>query len=140
MSTAFVTTRRVEFSDTDAAGIMHFAAFFRMMEQAEHELLRSVGLSVVGHDAAGAIGWPRVAAKCEFQAAAHFEDVLQIEVRIARLGEKSVTYAHRFTLNGHEIAAGELTAVCCRMSEGAPPQAMPIPPAFADKLRPFVSS
>ena len=45
MSTAFVTSRRVEFSDTDAAGIVHFVAFFRMMEQAEHELLRSVGLS-----------------------------------------------------------------------------------------------
>src|SRR4029078_7098971 len=96
MITAFVTTRRVEFSDTDAAGIMHFAAFFRMMEQAEHDLLRSVGLSVVSHDAAGTISWPRVSAKCDFRAAAKFEDVLQIEVRITRLGERSAAYAHRF--------------------------------------------
>src|SRR5262249_6705753 len=106
MATAFVTTRRVEFSDTDAAGIAHFAAFFRMMEQAEHELLRSVGLSVVSHDAEGALSWPRVSAKCDFSAAARFEDVLQIEVRIARLGAKSVTYAHRFSKDGQEIAAG----------------------------------
>ena len=55
MATAFVTSRRVEFSDTDAAGIMHFVAFFRMMEQAEHELLRSVGLSVVMHEPSGKI-------------------------------------------------------------------------------------
>src|SRR5881275_775439 len=100
MSTAFVTTRRVEFSDTDAAGIMHFAAFFRMMEQAEHELLRSVGLSVVEHDVEGTISWPRVSAKCDFAAAARFEDVLEIEVRVARLGERSVTYSHRFLHQG----------------------------------------
>jgi hypothetical protein len=43
MNAAFITTRRVEFSDTDAAGIAHFVAFFRWMEQAEHDLLRSVG-------------------------------------------------------------------------------------------------
>src|SRR5438876_10650892 len=96
MPTAFLTSRRVEFSDTDAAGIMHFAAFFRMMEQAEHDLLRSVGLSVVEHDLEGTLSWPRVSTKCDFSAAARFEDVLEIEVRVARLGERSVTYAHRF--------------------------------------------
>jgi 4-hydroxybenzoyl-CoA thioesterase/acyl-CoA thioester hydrolase len=140
MSTAFVTSRRVEFSDTDAAGIMHFAAFFRMMEQAEHDLLRSVSLSVVMHDAAGKISWPRVAAKCDFQAAARFEEVLQIEVRIARLGKRSITYSHRFLRDEQVLAIGEITAVCCRIREGALPKSMPIPAAMAKKLRAFVES
>jgi acyl-CoA thioester hydrolase len=139
MSTAFVTSRRVEFCDTDAAGIAHFAAFFRYMEQAEHDLLRSVGLSVVTHDAEGRVSWPRVAAKCEFKEAARFEDLLQIEVRIVRVGERSVTYAHRFLREGRELAMGEITAVCCRVSDAAPPQSLPIPPWFADKLQPFVA-
>lgn len=137
MSTAFVTSRRVEFSDTDAAGIMHFAAFFRLMEQAEHELLRSVGLSVVIHDAEGTLSWPRVAAKCDFQAAARFEDVLSIEVQITRLGQRSATYAHRFSRDGQLLATGEITAVCCRMHAGVP-QSLPIPPEIAERLRPFV--
>src|SRR5205809_4708491 len=115
MATVFSTTRRVEFSDTDAAGLMHFVAFFRMMEQAEHDLLRSVGLSVVMHDAAGKISWPRVAAKCDFQAAARFEEVLQIEVRIGRLGKRSVTYSHRFIRDGQVLAIGDVTSVCCRI-------------------------
>ena len=46
MPTPFHTSRFVEFSDTDMAGIMHFSAFFRYMEAAEHELLRSLGFSV----------------------------------------------------------------------------------------------
>src|SRR5262245_30303838 len=137
MSTAFVTTRRVEFSDTDAAGIVHFVAFFRMMEQAEHDLLRSVGLSVVGSDSNGTISWPRVSAKCEFEAAARFEDLLEIEVRISRLGNKSVTYAHRISRTGQPVAVGEITSVCCRLRDGQLPEPIPIPAWFAEKLRPF---
>lgn len=138
MSTAFVTTRRVEFSDTDAAGIMHFVAFFRMMEQAEHDLLRSVGLSVVMHDAEGKISWPRVNATCDFSSAARFEDVLEIEVRIARLGEKSVTYQHAFRRGEETIAKGKVTAVCCRIHELQSPEAMPIPAHITAKLCSFV--
>jgi acyl-CoA thioester hydrolase len=140
MATTFVTTRRVEFSDTDAAGIAHFAAFFRMMEQAEHDLLRSVGLSVVMHDASGKISWPRVTAKCDFQSAARFEDLLDIEVCITRLGKRSVTYSHRFTRSGEQLATGEITAVCCRIREAAPPKSIIIPPAIARKLKPFVAA
>jgi acyl-CoA thioester hydrolase len=139
MPTAFVTTRRVEFSDTDAAGIIHFVAFFRMMEQAEHDLLRSVGLSVISRDADGVLSWPRIAARCEFRSAARFEDVLQIEVRITRLGTTSITFTHRFTHGEREIATGEITTVCCRMHAGALPQSMPIPAAIAEKLRPFAA-
>jgi acyl-CoA thioester hydrolase len=46
MPEPYRTTRLVEFHDTDMAGIMHFASFFVYMESAEHELLRSMGLSV----------------------------------------------------------------------------------------------
>src|SRR5215831_6794970 len=46
MPEPFRTQRRVEFADTDMAGIVHFANFFRYMEAAEVEFLRSRGLSV----------------------------------------------------------------------------------------------
>ena len=38
--------RRVEFSETDLAGIVHFSNYFRYMEAAEHEFFRSLGLSI----------------------------------------------------------------------------------------------
>jgi acyl-CoA thioester hydrolase len=134
MTQPFHTTRRVEFVHTDAAGIIHFTALFEFMEQAEHELLRSRDLSVFMNDDEGIISWPRVAAKCEFQAAARFEDVLEIEVGIARLGEKSITYAFRFRSEGNDVASGELTAVCCRMTDQSTPQPIPIPQWFREKL------
>ena len=79
MPAAFTTTRCVEFADTDMAGIIHFTTFFRMMESAEHEFLRSLGTSVVDkhpEDGSGAIGWPRREAQCEFHSPAVFEDEL----------------------------------------------------------------
>jgi acyl-CoA thioester hydrolase len=143
MSTPFHTSRRVEFSDTDAAGIMHFSAFFRFMEQAEHDLLRSVGLSVVMDDdmtkaGDGRLSWPRVHSHCDFRAPAHYEDVVAIEVSITRLGTKSASYAFRFQLAGKELATGEITSVCCRIVAGKPPQAVAIPDWFRAKLIPFV--
>ena len=59
MAIEFSITRRVEFSETDLAGIMHFTNFYRWMEICEHEFLRSVGLSVDMEDENGRFGWPR---------------------------------------------------------------------------------
>jgi len=138
MGEPFKITRRVEFRDTDAAGIVHFSVFFTYMEQAEHELLRHLGLSVVWRDEQGVISWPRVSAQCDFHDAATFEEQLDIEVRVQRLGEKSVTYAFEFTRDRRPIASGQLTAVCCRMTPSRPPQSIPIPDWLLEKLSDLV--
>jgi acyl-CoA thioester hydrolase len=140
MPTPFITRRRVEFRDTDAAGIAHFSVFFNYMEEAEHELLRSVGTSVVFRDEEGPISWPRVNVSCDYRGALKFEDQFEIQVRIERLGTKSITYAFDFVKQGQAIGSGKITAVCCRIDEGLPPRSIAIPPAIADKLRPLVSA
>jgi len=125
----------VEFVETDAAGIAHFSAFFVYMEQAEHELLRHLGLGVFLRDDEGEISWPRVSATCDFREPARFEDEIQIEVTVERVGEKSVTYAHRLTCGERELARGRMTAVCCRVCHGHPPRPITIPPHVAAILR-----
>ncbi|MFN0019997.1 MAG: acyl-CoA thioesterase [Pirellulaceae bacterium] len=136
---AFRTTRRVEFSDTDAAGIAHFTAFFRYMEQAEHELLRSVGLSVFMQVDGEEITWPRVNSKCDFRSMAKFEELLEIAVSISRLGEKSITWSFQFAIGTRDVASGEITAVCCRVNPDGTLSSTLIPPIFATKLRPFLT-
>lgn len=140
MSQPFTIRRRVEFRDTDAAGIVHFSVFFNYMEAAEHELMRSLGTSVVTSDSEGMISWPRVAVACEYRGALKFEDEFEVQVSIERLGSKSVTYVFEFVKNGLEVARGRITAVCCRIEHGAPPKSMPIPAPIAEKLRPLVKS
>ena len=82
-TSAYSTSRRVEFCHTDAGGIMHFSGYFEMMEQAEHELLRDAGLSVVMHRDGKTLSWPRVSAKCDYTKPARFEDMLELSSKNA---------------------------------------------------------
>src|SRR5438045_1729651 len=126
MAELFRTQRRVEFADTDMAGIVHFANFFRYMETAEVEFLRSRGLSVALEWEGERLGFPRVAASCDYVKPARFEDVLDITVRIARLGTKSATYAFEFFKDGEIIARGQVSSVCCRVFEQGVIESIPI--------------
>jgi acyl-CoA thioester hydrolase len=140
MSNSFHTRRMVEFSDTDMAGIMHFSAYFRYMEAAEHELLRSFGLSVYSEIDGAVVSFPRVAASCNYTSPVRCENVLDIDVSVKRVGVKSVTYVFRFTHNGRDVATGEMTSVCCRVEHGKAPVSIPIPDDFAAKLRGMASA
>ena len=78
---AFISTRRVEFSDTDMAGIVHFSNFYRYMEQAEHTWFRSLGLKIIEKQAdQSVISWPRVSASCTFDAPSFYDDVLEVRL------------------------------------------------------------
>ena len=86
MTTTFITRRRVEFCETDLAGIVHFANFYRYMEQAEHEWFRSLGLKIHGTLPDGTVfGWPRVAASCSFRSPARYDDEIEVRVTVLRL-------------------------------------------------------
>ncbi len=131
----FQTSRLVEFHDTDMAGIMHFSAFFRYMEAAEHELLRNLGFSVYSEINGDVVSFPRVAASCEFHSPARCEDTLDIDVTVRRVGTKSVTYGFAFSQHGRDVAKGEMTSVCCRVPHGQAPVSIPLPDVIADELR-----
>ena len=144
----FVARRRVEFRDTDAAGIAHFSAFFVWMESAEHEFLRAVGVPLIeqGAPASGeveAVGggdsfsWPRVSASCDYVAAVRFGDELDIVVAIEQIGRTSVTWSHRFEHSGRSVARGRMVAVRCLLRPGQRPESVPIPPEVVARLEAF---
>lgn len=139
MAEPFRTTRLVEFHDTDMAGIMHFASFFHYMESAEHEFLRSLGLSVHTTIGGEMLSFPRVATSCQFKSPARCEDILEIAILIGRLGKKSITYDFDLRIGPREVAKGQLTCVCCRVVPSEPLESVPIPGEIAEKLKPFVA-
>lgn len=140
MAAPFTVERRVEFCETDAAGIAHFSAFLLYMEQAEHALLRQLGSSVATPVGDGwHLSWPRVHVECDFRGAARFEDCLQIAVSLVKLGEKSVTYAFDFKLADKSIATGRVVAVCCRVHPLHPLESTPIPDAMRQKLAAYLA-
>lgn len=136
MSQIFKTERRVEFRDTDAAGIVHFSVFFNYMEQAEHEMLRAVGLGVMLETGGQHIGFPRVHAECNYRSPIKFEQIVDIEIEVQRIGAKSITYGFKFHCEGRAVADGVISAACCELSGGRP-VSTPVPASFVEALKPY---
>jgi acyl-CoA thioester hydrolase len=125
--------RRVQFYETDAAGIVHFSWFFRYMEEAEHAMWREVGLSV--HAPGTEMGWARISAHCDFQKPLRFEDEFDVSIRIAAMTHKTIKYECVLTRGDEPIASGSLKVICVRVRQDEPIKAIDIPPAIAARLR-----
>ena len=136
MAYEFKIERRVEFSETDMAGIVHYSNFFKYMETAEHAFYRSLGTSVVMKHVDPPLGWPRVHAECDYFKPLRFEDLIEVHMLIKEKKSKSLTFVFRFyKLNGvrEEVARGLLTVVCVAHADGAM-RAVEMPKELAEKI------
>ncbi len=146
MAHQFTQRRRVSFSETDLAGIMHFSNFFRWMEELEHAFYRSLGLSV--HPLAHGVtdtstGWPRLKASAEYRLPLQFEEEVDVELIVAEMRTKAIRYVFRFWKNPGDpssralAATGELVVVAVCAAPGTRVmQSSPIPEAFRARIEP----
>jgi acyl-CoA thioester hydrolase len=125
--------RRVQFHETDAAGIVHFSCFFRYMEEAEHALWREAGLSI--HPPESEIGWPRIAASCDFHAVLRFEDEFDVSIRVTDLTRKTMRYTFELSRGATKIATGTISIACVRRRPDQPMQAIEIPADIAARFQ-----
>lgn len=136
----YVHRELVQFSDTDMAGIMHFANFFRFMERAEHAFFRSLGFSVMdGQVPKGErVGWPRVHASCDYLSPLRFEEEVDIEVLVEQVRTRSLRYVFRVRkLDGTLAAEGRIAIVCVRKDKSTGQmKAVEIPERIRNSIEP----
>ena len=125
--------RRVHFYETDAAGIVHFSCFFRYMEDAEHALWRSAGLSIAPPGAE--IGWPRVASSFDYHKPLRFEQEFDLWLRIVAVKRRTIEYSCVLTSDGIKIATGSLTIASVRKLPNRQMTAVDIPPDIASRFQ-----
>ena len=125
--------RRVQFYETDSAGMVHFTCFFRYMEEAEHAMWREAGLSIA--PAGADVGFPRVAAAFEYHRALRFEDEFDITIRVTAIADKTMSYACVLSKGETRIASGTLTIACVRKPAGEPMKATSIPREIAARFQ-----
>ena len=80
---------RVWFSDTDAQGVVYYGRYMPYFDHARTEYHRHLGGSgpwIAGRD------FVMRASSVEYHAPARFDDLLEIFVRLARIGRTSATY------------------------------------------------
>lgn len=100
-----VIERRVEWSDTDAAGHYHFSAVQRWAEAAEAVLLRRLGLDRLF----GSI--PRVHFEADYRERLWFGDVVRVGFRVERVGTSSLHYAFEVHGPNGAAATGRMSVV-----------------------------
>jgi YbgC/YbaW family acyl-CoA thioester hydrolase len=130
---AFRYQRRVQFAETDLAGIAHFSVLFRYMEEAEHALWRAAGMSIA--KAGENVGWPRIAASLDFKSPLFFEDEFEVVVAIEKISRSTIAYRHTIVRGGTVIAEGTMTAVHVDKKPGEMLKSAEIPKQIADALR-----
>lgn len=139
MAYEFKVQRRVEFSETDMAGIVHYANFFRYMEAAEHAFLRSLGFSVVLRRHHPPLGFPRVHAECDYLKPLRFEDVVEIHLLVRQKKSKVLSYVFGFRRVSPEpavaVARGLLTVCCVAHHPDGQMTSAPIPREIAEKIK-----
>jgi YbgC/YbaW family acyl-CoA thioester hydrolase len=125
--------RRVQFPETDAAGIVHFSNFFKYVEEAEHSMWRAAGLSIATERARG-IGWPRIAASFEYRRPLKFEDEFDVHLRVAEKTARTLRYSAVLRKDGELIGEGSLTIICVHRRADEPVKVVDIPPDIAERF------
>ena len=106
--------RRVEWMDTDAAGIWHHSAVIRWAEDAEAQLHRNLG--IVDRTFGST---PRVNVEYNFGTPLRFGDEVDVSLFVESIGETSITYGVKVERNGETLATGRTVTVFIDSSTGA---------------------
>ncbi|TVR54167.1 MAG: acyl-CoA thioesterase [Puniceicoccaceae bacterium] len=132
MLSEYLIVRRVEFADTDMAGIMHFSNFFRFMEVAETDFLRAAGIEPICLEPGSVSGWPRVRASCDYHAPVRFGDEVEVHLFVKEIRIRAVCYFFRFrkrdgATSAEPVARGEMVTVRATADRpGGAMQALPL--------------
>ena len=122
-----IVHRLVAWNETDAAGHNHFAAAFRWLEEAEHALLRSVGMP-----AEEIARIPRVHIDIDYKDRLYYGQEIAVQVTVAKVGTSSCTYEFEVRTDAGTVAvSGTLVVVhASSTSEGSAPW----PPAIREAM------
>jgi len=117
--------RCVSFSDTDAAGVVHFSRLLCYVEEAEHALLGRLSIPLLDNG-----GWPRADVSCSYRAPIMPEDTVEVIISPEKLGVTSIRWKFEITSRGQLCAEGSMKTVRVN-GEGKP---TPLEKSWREKL------
>lgn len=128
---------RVGFSDTDAQGIVYYGRYLPYFDTARVEYHRELDLLRTSHEEERQ--FVMRAGTIEYEAPAVFDDLIEVFIRISRLGTSSATYefsAYRVEDDLLMVTATQ-TLVLIDLDERKP---CPIPDWYRDRIEEFERS
>ena len=127
----YAAYERVGFSDTDAQGVVYYGRYMPYFDLARTEYHRHLGRVTLGN-----VDFAMRALTVEYVAGAQFDDMLEIFVRIERIGTTSITYDHAaYRVEDDTLmATAKATLVCIALDER---RAVPVPDEFRAQVEAF---
>jgi len=124
---------RVGFSDTDAQGIVYYGRYLPYFDLARVEYARHLEMLATGPEE---FEFVMRANTIEYLAPARFDDLLEVFIRVARIGRTSVTYECAAYRVGDDVlmVTATQTLVLVDLDER---KACPVPEWFKEKIRAF---
>ncbi|MBI3089176.1 MAG: acyl-CoA thioesterase [Candidatus Tectomicrobia bacterium] len=129
---------RVEFWETDAAGVVYFANFHRLMDTAMMEFFASLPVSLPLREYWGGLGsqgydWVVIDNGCRFLGNCGFGDTLRMHLWVTKRTQRTLHFACAFRKNDRpeEIARGYLVACSTQRRDGATRAVPPLPEVAA---------
>ena len=124
---------RVGFDETDAQGVVYYGRYLPYFDRARVEYLRHLGLLHAGPvDREFVMRANRV----EYHAPARFDDLIEVFIRVARIGRTSATYemAAYLVETDELMVTADQTLVLVDLAER---KACPIPDVIRERIRAF---
>jgi acyl-CoA thioester hydrolase len=130
----YAAYQRVGFSETDAQGVVYYGRYMPYFDVARTEYHRHLGRVTLGD-----VDFAMRAVTVEYVAGARFDDLLEIFVRIERIGTTSITYDHAAYRvdegNGDTLmCTAKATLVCIALDQR---KAVPVPEPFRERIAGF---
>jgi len=122
---------RIRFIDVDMTGRIHYTSLLRYFEAAEIEFLRSLNLKIEESLQAG-VGLPRVHVECDYLGAIHYDDLLQFEVTVGKVGHSAFRLEFNVMKEQKTVARGNFVIVAMDRASGRPVE---LPAQLAEPLR-----
>jgi acyl-CoA thioester hydrolase len=122
---------RVGFSDTDAQGVVYYGRYMPYFDLARTEYHRHLGRVHLGD-----VDFAMRAVTVDYVAGARFDDLLEVFVRVERIGTTSITYDHAaYRIEDDTLmATAKATLVCIALNER---KAVPVPGTFREQIEAF---
>jgi acyl-CoA thioester hydrolase len=132
----FTGRRRVQFGETDAAGIVFYPNYFRWFDEASHDLLRHAGYSVAAMIERG-YAVPIVECHARFLTPLILEDELVVASRVGEVRKRAFRVDHEIRRADEVVCEGYEVRMWVRFGEsGAGVVAEPIPDELRNLLAP----
>jgi acyl-CoA thioester hydrolase len=125
---------RIGFSDTDAQGIVYYGRYMPYFDLARVEYHRHLGMAYAART--GKQEFVMRACSIDYLAPARFDDLIEVFIRVSRIGRTSVTYEYAaYRLDDDVLLATSHQTVV--LVELATHTAVPVPESFRETIRAF---